>query len=377
MPGPMTQTSVETLYRMSQQRYSVELRAGATGLRNPVSWVYLAEDVSNASFLKGGEIIITTGLFTQAGVTLEEFLEAMRGRDCSAVLVNIGPYLAEAQITDRIVALCEGAALPLLVMPWEVHLVDIMQEFSALLLQDRQRESSLDAAFEAALDRSPAPHSVLRRLDRYGYPAEGAYRVAVVHDLPVPARVRADLTRRGVRHHLFRHDNLHVLVHRLEEPGIRMEEVDALLSSGDGVSVGTSGAVDNLADLGDAFRRALFSLSVAELWQRPFVTFEELGMLQLLFCVSDQRVLEDLFETYLGALVAYDEEHDADLVRTLRTYLLADANLVETARRLPAHRNTVVHRMRRIREILGVDLNRATTKFNLLLALYIREYLSM
>lgn len=373
----MTQTSVETLYKLSQRKYSVELRAGAVGLRNPVSWVYLAEDVSNASFLKGGELIITTGLFTKEGISLDDFLDTMLLRDCSAVLINVGPYLSRADISERIVELCEGAALPLLVMPWEVHLVDIMQELSALLLQDRQRESSLDAAFEAAIYQSPAPYNVLQGLHQFGFPSEGAYRVAVIHNLQIPARAKASLNRKGVQYHLFRHDNLHVLVYSLEEPSIRVEELDELLCYYDGVSVGTSGAIENLTDVGAAFKRALFSLSVAELWQRPFVTFEELGMLQLLFCVSDQRVLEDLFETYLGALAGYDAEHDSDLLHTLEVYLLADSNLLETARRLPAHRNTVVYRMRRVKEILGVNLDQATTKFNLLLALYIREYLSM
>ena len=52
-------------------------------------------------------------------------------------------------------------------------------------------------------------------------------------------------------------------------------------------------------------------------------------------------------------------------------------DLVETALRLPAHRNTVVYRVRRIKEVLQLNIDQATVKFNLLLALYIREYLSM
>lgn len=377
MAGSMTQESVETLYQVSQRKYSLELRAGEAGLRNPVTWVYLAEDVRNTSFLKGGELLITTGLFTKDGTSLEDFIETMLISDCSAIVVNVGPYLSEAEITERIVELCDRAALPLFVMPWKVHLVDVMREFSALLLQDRQRESSLDAAFEAAIYQSPTPYTVLRGLHQFGFPPQGAYRLAVIHNLTSPARTKSELNRRGIHYHLFRHDNLHVLVYSVVEPSIRVEELDELLCYYDGISVGTSGVIENLADLGNAFKKALFSLSVAELWQRAFVSFEELGMLQLLFCVSDQRVLEDLLDTYLGPLADYDQEHDSDLLHTLKVFLLTDCKLQETATRLPAHRNTVVYRMHRIKEILAVDFDQATVKFNLLLALYIKEYLSM
>ena len=56
---------------------------------------------------------------------------------------------------------------------------------------------------------------------------------------------------------------------------------------------------------------------------------------------------------------------------------MPDPVAVETALRLPAHRNTVVYRVRRIKEVLQLNIDQATVKFNLLLALYIREYLSM
>lgn len=375
--GFETQTTVGSLHDLAARRHRVELLAGAAGLRNSVSWVYLAEDINNASFLRGGEFVITTGLFAKDGNSLGEFIEAMAAGGCSAVLVNVGDYLSRRQVDEQAVPLCERLGLPLFVMPWQVHLVDVMREFSAALLNDRQRQSSLDAAFEAAIYQSSAPTSVVHGLHQFGFPERAPYRVVVMHNLDHPAAVRSAFNRRGMRYHLFRHDNLHVLVHALGQPALCEAELVDLLGIRPGMSVGISAVLDDLAELGAAYRRALFSLSVAELWQRPYVSFAELGALQLLFCVSDQRLLEDLRTTYLGRLETYDADHGSDLVRTLRVFLLSDCSVRRTAEKLPAHRNTVVHRMGRVKDVLGVDFDDASAKFNLLLAFYIREYLAM
>lgn len=377
MAGIHAQASVEMLYRRVGKRCSVELCAGEGGLANSVSWVYLGEDLHNISFLEGGEFVITTGLFTKDGSTLDDLVEALIDRDCAALLVNVGPYLSRAQITARLMARCESAGLPLFVMPWRVHLVEVMQEISSALLDERRRESGLDAVFETAIHQTPVSASVLRGLQQFGFPAHARYRVAVIHNLVNPSVVKSVLNRKSIRHHLFRHDNLDVLVHALESPRFSESGLASLLCRQPGTRTGMSAAITDLADLGSAFKRARFSLSVADLWRRPVVSFPELGALQLLFCVSDRHLLEDLCTTYLGPLISYDEQHDSDLVRTLQLFLLADCSVHTTAEELPAHRNTVVYRMRRIKEILGVDLDRATEKFNLLLALYIREFLSM
>ncbi|MFT4108518.1 PucR family transcriptional regulator [Propionicimonas sp.] len=375
--GRGVETQVSVLYECAREKYAVDLCAGADGLANATTWVYLAEDINNASFLKGGELVITTGLFTREGVSLLDFVRMLAMRDCSGVLVNVGPYLGVDDLTGAVREFCDANHLPLFTMPWEVHLVDIMQEFSMLLLEERQRLGSINAAFEAALYQTPVPERALRGLHQAGFDAGLPYRVAVIHNLAIPGKLSSPLNRRGVRYHLFRHENLHVLVYQRRDGGLSDEQLVDLICYCDGVALGMSGVIPDLAELGSAYRRALFSLAVAELWQRPYVGFDELGMLQLLFCVSDQRLLEDLHDTYLGALEDYDRQHDTELVHTLKVYLLADGNLLEAAARLPAHRNTVVYRLRRVKEILEVNLEQATVKFNLLLALYIREYLSM
>jgi DNA-binding PucR family transcriptional regulator len=63
----------------------------------------------------------------------------------------------------------------------------------------------------------------------------------------------------------------------------------------------------------------------------------------------------------------------ADLLHTLRGYLLAGRNARAAAEALQIHRNTLPYRLRRIEEVLGVDLTDADDLFTLELAIRMRD----
>jgi DNA-binding PucR family transcriptional regulator len=67
--------------------------------------------------------------------------------------------------------------------------------------------------------------------------------------------------------------------------------------------------------------------------------------------VPAQRVLDGV----LRPLVAYDASRQAELVSTLRAYLDARYNITKAAARLFVNPNTVVYRLRRIKELSGRD----------------------
>jgi DNA-binding PucR family transcriptional regulator len=57
----------------------------------------------------------------------------------------------------------------------------------------------------------------------------------------------------------------------------------------------------------------------------------------------------------LRPLIDYDAERQAELVSTLRAYVSASFNLTRSAEMLSVHPNTVVYRLRRIKELSGRD----------------------
>jgi hypothetical protein len=78
---------------------------------------------------------------------------------------------------------------------------------------------------------------------------------------------------------------------------------------------------------------------------------------------------QDLLEESMRPLLAYDEQHSADLVPTLRAYVLNDFNMTRTAKDLHINPNTVAYRIKRISQLTHQDATTSRGILTLALAL--------
>jgi hypothetical protein len=74
---------------------------------------------------------------------------------------------------------------------------------------------------------------------------------------------------------------------------------------------------------------------------------------------------QDFVERKLGPLLSSPE-----LVASLDAYL-RDRNVTQAAARLSVHRNTLIYRLKRCRDLLGVDVDDPRASFSLMLALHL------
>ncbi len=75
------------------------------------------------------------------------------------------------------------------------------------------------------------------------------------------------------------------------------------------------------------------------------------------------------------ALVRQDEEHGSELLETLFAYLQNSANTARTAQLLNIHKNTLLYRLGRIKEVLGNDLTSGEDLFLYHLSIRVLIYL--
>ena len=54
--------TLEKIYEVALHHYHMKLVAGRGGLSNLVDWVHVVEEVDYVHFLKGRELIVTTGI---------------------------------------------------------------------------------------------------------------------------------------------------------------------------------------------------------------------------------------------------------------------------------------------------------------------------
>lgn len=70
-----------------------------------------------------------------------------------------------------------------------------------------------------------------------------------------------------------------------------------------------------------------------------------------------QEELKNLYMNNAEYLERYDKENNTELLSTLKAYLMNCFNASETAKKLFIHRNTLSHRLDKIKDILNISLN--------------------
>jgi sugar diacid utilization regulator len=124
------------------------------------------------------------------------------------------------------------------------------------------------------------------------------------------------------------------------------------------ITVARSRHAADPTDLHRAGAEALLAANVAEARGERELSFEETGAYRLLLPAmsEDPSELEGFFDETVAPLVAYDEQYETELVRTLETFLDADGNVAGTAERLFTHRHTIRYRLERVKELSGLDV---------------------
>lgn len=138
------------------------------------------------------------------------------------------------------------------------------------------------------------------------------------------------------------------------------------LEGGGRIPVGISQAVHSVRAVGDAARQARWAMEAARSEGHRVVVYGEEAPVFMPRTVSEG---EAVVARILGPLIAYDDEHDARLVHSLRVFLETNRSWKEGAERLGIHRQTLVYRMRRVEELTGRHLQSLQDQTDLYLAL--------
>ena len=97
--------------------------------------------------------------------------------------------------------------------------------------------------------------------------------------------------------------------------------------------------------------------------------FDDLGIYRLIFAAQELPELRAFHDEALSTLIEYDRRHGAELIKTLGAFFAGRCGPKEAAAILGVHRNTVLYRLDRIRELTGLDLDDAEVRLRLHLAI--------
>ncbi|KUO95443.1 PucR family transcriptional regulator [Ferroacidibacillus organovorans] len=133
-----------------------------------------------------------------------------------------------------------------------------------------------------------------------------------------------------------------------------------------------SGAVRSLPELLLTLRRMLFVAMTAEALtpELRVLTVQGLGVYELLFGLRPH-----LRQAYAAHTItpSVTMTLGAELEQTVMTFVACDLNMSETARKLYLHRNSLLYRIERIRELTGYDVRRFADAVTVWAALLLRK----
>ncbi len=191
----------------------------------------------------------------------------------------------------------------------------------------------------------------------------------------VASSVQSELTRRGITAPISRRETnvlAMIPVAGSTRPRDLIEQIrERLQVDYPTIAVAIGGQVNTLAE----WRRTLEEAEQALILGRQLfgtdrvLAFSDLGVYRLLVRLRETPELWTFYRETLSKLADYDTRQRADLIKTLEAYFAHLGNLRATSEALHVHRNTLLYRLDRIKEISGMDLDNAEEHFALWLAL--------
>lgn len=218
------------------------------------------------------------------------------------------------------------------------------------------------------LDRRLDPTSGLREIADHGISPEDAVIVALrSKDDRGDADLHHGLAQRGLPHLALRRGQRVLLV----VPDTEIAQ-DALRGAiGVDVPLGVSDVLGRPDRVPDAAREAGWAQAAAHNLGRGLVRYGESTPLFLPRTLGEAEAAAD---HVLGPLIAYDEAHETELLRSLDVFLDHNRSWQRSAEVLFVHKQTLVYRMHRVEELTGRDLHSTGDVVQLWLALRAREF---
>ncbi|WP_435850672.1 PucR family transcriptional regulator [Streptomyces tibetensis] len=138
---------------------------GLDRLDRPVRWVHITELTDPASFLKGGELVLTTGMpLPEDAAGVRRYVEELTEVGAAALVIEL--VRRYHRPPDALVQACRARGLPLVTLARDVNFLEVTQVVHALILGSQaeamRRTQRIHEAFTALTLRGAGPEDVVR-----------------------------------------------------------------------------------------------------------------------------------------------------------------------------------------------------------------------
>lgn len=138
---------------------------GPARLDRPVRWVHITELTDPASFLKGGELVLTTGMpLPEEPAGVRRYVDELADIGAAALVIEL--VRRYHRPPDALVHACRARGLPLVTLAKDVNFLEVTQVVHAFILGNQaevmRRTQRVHEAFTALTLRGAGPEDVVR-----------------------------------------------------------------------------------------------------------------------------------------------------------------------------------------------------------------------
>ena len=380
----------------------LKLLSGQESAHGQVRWVHSTELTDPTPWLRGGELLLTTGLQLQSAKVQRELIARLAEHEIGGL--GFGTGFAHKRLPPALADEARKRSFPLFEVPYELPFIAITERVFAQLLDERyemlQRSMAGDVLAEALTGRL-YPEELQARLRPFGI----GERAAVLAFAPPDPAVAAPLVERllaqrgaplagslvAIRTGLLcavvdggpppPANGAHSAEHRAPgelDPIALARRIRAELTARLGGEVRASASrVAPTQSLRLSFHEARCALEAMRLQNgngaEVVASYADLGAFQLLLSLQDDDALLTYCRGVLGPVEAGEGEYGDELLRSLDVFIEHNGHWEKAANALYCHRHTLRYRIRRVEQLTGRDFSTARDRIEFWLALRGRE----
>ncbi len=393
----------------------LELVCGRESAGVHVRWVHSTELLDPTPWLRGGELLLTTGLLLKSAASQRELVQRLADRGIAGLGFGVG--FAHERLPAALVSAARSRAFPLFEVPYEMPFIAITERVFARLLDERyemlQRSMAGDVLAEALTGRL-YPEELQARLRPFGIGERAAVLAFALAD---PGRSADPAVAAPLVEQILAREPLAGSLVAIRA-GLLCAVIDDGRAAGagigdggkgDGVEVGGAAVAVGMSEgypielagrvraelsarLGEvrasasrvaptqslrlSFHEARCALEAVRLrnGDAPEVaTYRDLGAFQLLLSLQDDDALLSYCANVLGPVEAGEGDYGDELLRSLDVFIEHNGHWEKAANALFCHRHTLRYRIRRVEQLTGRDFSNARDRIEFWLALRGRE----
>lgn len=371
----------------------IKLIGGRNGIYKNISWSYVCQTLDFSQWINGGELMFITGM----GMDLNEekiidlIHQCIEKRISGLVILTNSEYISS--ISENIIDLANQVGLPLFDMPWNIKLIDVTKEIANYIMelnlnQNKDKEILNELLFSPNMDREVMTNLI----NQSKLKLDGNFFVSKFKLIKEPKNkrisyeyienmIKSMLEEYNLKFILGSYENDIICIFELNKKEDFIQQKSTLISICNEVSkyIKISMSIGSLYDdifmIRESYDEAskAYKLYESNDWDLSIIDYEKIGFYKILLEVSNYDKLRRYSHEVLGDIIIQDKNFD--LLKTLRFYLKNNCNLINTSKEMFIHRNTLIYRLNKIKNILNDNLEDPILKNELMNAIMIYDYL--